>query len=271
MKFVRALSLCLFVPALASAVVWNNQITNEQTLAFGNDPRLRGVGWLVGRGTGSFLGVSRDGIAWGISAKHVVDTNDTARFRVGDDGEFDIANAVGYAGSDISVFQILGWNLSLANKKLHTSGNYTAGTRFISAGYGNHGPENWTSQSFDARRRGFETVLDSFEPNDPSLWFEDQPFLIDRFDAPGDPNFRTLEGFGAPGDSGSFLLDEQDQIWGVLTDGQPERYGNRNWYATITPALAQQIYATTNIDPVPEPSSLLALAAGLWCCARRRG
>jgi hypothetical protein len=272
MQIKRALLLSFssyFVGSAAWAVVWTNTVTDQDVLNFGNDQRLRGVGWLVGSGTGTFLGTDTNGVAWGITAKHVAGQGATGTFQVDGGGSYAYGNTIAFSGADVSVFQIVGWNENLPNKRLYTEGVYTAGTQFISAGYGTHGPEDQSLIGFDQRRRGFQTVLDSFRPNDTSLWFEDQPFLIDRFDAPGSPNAQPLEGFGAPGDSGSPLIDTQDRIWGVLTDGQPERYGNVNWYATITPTLAADIYAATGI-PVPVPGVLITFAGGAYLATRRR-
>ncbi len=257
---------------ISQAVVWSNELTDANMIAFGQDVRFAGTGRLsIGGsfGTGSFLGISRTGEAWGISAKHVVDTGDTGSFFLPGLGTYSISNATGFAGKDVSVFKINGWNQNLPSRRLYTSGVYTVGTRFYSAGFGGNRPESGNTYDFDNNRRGFQTILDQYLPVN-NLWPEAQPFLIDRFDAPGDPNHQPFEGFGAPGDSGSFLLDDQNQIWGVLSGGDFEKYGAENWYASITPTLANQIYTVTNIDPVPEPATVIALMAGVGALARRR-
>jgi hypothetical protein len=125
----------------------------------------------------------------------------------------------------------------------------------------------WTNG--DLRVRAFQTRLDSYRPADPSLWFELQPFLIDRFDRPGEPNHMPLEGFGAPGDSGSFLLDDSNNIWGILTNGEVEKYGALNWYATITPSLASTIYGITGLSPIPEPTTIACFGAVSLVLLRR--
>jgi hypothetical protein len=268
-----ATSIALFagLSSMAHAVVWANTLTNQNVLDFGDDPRFARVGVINGRGTANYFGQARDGTHWGITAKHVVDTGFTGQFYVEGTGTFTVTEVIGFAGVDISVFKIGGWTASMSTMQLYTGGSYAPGTRFVSAGYGAFGAEAaWPNQSFDGQRRGFQTRLDSFRANDPSLWFEPQPFLIDRFDAPGDPNFEPIEGFAAVGDSGSFLMDEQNRVWGFLTNGEPERYGGINWYATVTPTLANTIYQRTNVDPVPEPMTLASLGAGIAFLVRRK-
>lgn len=275
MRIERFGLICVAATVLAptsKAVVWSNELSDATMIAYGQDARFAGTGKLtVGGsfGTASFLGISRTGEAWGITAKHVADTGDSGSFFLPGLGTYTISSTTGFAGLDVSVFKINGWNQNLPSKRLHTSGVYTPGTRFYSAGFGGNRPESGNTYDFDNNRRGFQTVLDSYLPTN-NLWFEPQPFLIDRFDAPGSANHQPLEAFGAPGDSGSFLLDDQNQIWGVLSGGDFEKYGARNWYATITPTLANQIYSVTNIDPVPEPATLIVLTAGIGALARRR-
>ena len=61
--------------------------------------------------------------------------------------------------------------------------------------------------------------------------------IRDRFTAPPDPHLRPTQGFGAPGDSGHALLDPGNNILGVLSGGENEVYGNRTWYAFISPSV----------------------------------
>lgn len=269
-SFVSAAIVLAISSSSAQAVVWSTATTDQALLTFGTDPRFAGVGYLVGRGTATYLGTNAAGQAWGITAKHIAGQGASGSFQFFGETPYTFTDTVEFAGADVSVFRIQNWDRSLPNLALHTSGMYTPGTEFISAGYGTHAAEDGSDIGFDQRRRGFQTVLDSFRPNDPSLWFEPQPFLMDRFDAPGDPNARPLEGFGAGGDSGSPLLDSQNRLWGVLTNGQVERFGNLNWYATITPDLANQIALTTGLAVPTPPAAVAFLGAALIATRRRR-
>jgi hypothetical protein len=270
-RFVAAVALLVVCHGPADAVVWSNELTDTDMLNFGQTPRFAGVGRVVGGATGSYLGTNALGQTWGITAKHVTPSSAAnPAFELYQVGTYPIVDVVDLPGVDISLFRFTGWDQNLPNLGLNATGNYTPGTRLYSAGFGVIAAEQDVPNYYasgDLRVRAFETRLDSYRPADPTLWFELQPFLIDRFDAPGDPNHLPLEGFGAPGDSGSFLLDDNNQIWGILTNGEVERYGALNWYATITPELADSIYAITAI---PEPASILVVVAASTIVARRR-
>jgi hypothetical protein len=257
----------------ARGVVWSNELTDAQMIAFGQQPRFAGVGRVVGGATGSFFGRNAAGETWGITAKHVSPGAVTnAAFELYQVGSYPIVQVVDLPGVDITLFRFTGWDQSLPNLGLNMSGQYTPGTRLFSAGFGVIAAEEEVPNyraSGDLRVRGFETRLDSFRENDPTLWFEPQPFIIDRFDRPGDANHMPFEGFGAPGDSGSFLLDEQNRIYGILTNGQVERYGNINWYATITPEVASTIVGITGI-PTPGAAGVMVLGS-IVVMRRRRG
>jgi hypothetical protein len=262
------------VASLASpsiAVVWSNELTDAQMIAYGQTPRFAGVGRVVGGATGSYFGTNAAGETWGITAKHTSPAGvPTAAFELYQVGSYPIVQVVDLPGVDITLFRFTGWDQNLPNLGLNTSGVYTPGTPLYSAGFGVIAAEEEVPNyraSGDLRVRAFQTRLDSFRANDPSLWFETQPFLIDRFDRPGDANHMPLEGFGAPGDSGSFLIDDNNQIYGILTNGQIERYGNLNWYATITPDVAASIISITGI---PSPSVATMMLASVACVARRR-
>lgn len=261
------------LPGLSSAIVWRNDITEATVLNYGASAKFAGVGkvdlggWF---GTGTFLGIGTGGQAWGISAKHVITTGNTGTFRMSNGGTYSITQAIGIAGTDISIFKIAGWNRNVFTPGLHDNGIYTTGTQLDSAGYGGHGAQgslggNW---QYDNQLRGMQTVLHSTRT--ASFAGESQFQLIDRFDAPGSANVRPIEGFGASGDSGSMLLDNNGLIWGVLSGGQFETYGNDNWYAAITPQIAQTIYTTTGISPVPEPITMIGLLGVAGLAARRR-
>lgn len=259
------------VASTGSAIVWRNDISASTVTTFGNDSRFQGVGRVTvsgGSGTGTFLGIGSGGQAWGISAKHVITTGETGVFTFEDGGSYNISQAIGFAGVDVSIFKISSWNRSVFTPGLNTTGTYTLGTNLDSAGYGLYGSEGNSPWQWDHKRRGMQTKLHTTQMR--TFAGENQFMLIDRFDSPSDPNVRPIEGFGAPGDSGSMLLDGNGKIWGVLSGGEFEQYGALNWYATITPQIAQQIYQTTGINPVPEPATLAVLGIGALAIARRR-
>ncbi|QYK52070.1 MAG: PEP-CTERM sorting domain-containing protein [Fimbriimonadaceae bacterium] len=267
-----AVGVVAVVPVMSQAIVWRDGRTDAEMQAFGATSRFLGVGKVNvggGFGTGTFLGIGTGGQAWGISAKHVITTGNTGTFTFGDGGSYSITQAIGFAGVDVSIFKISGWNRNVFTPGLNTSGVYTLGTEFDSAGYGGHGQVgtmggNWL---YDNNRRGMQTVLNSTQTR--VFNGESQFMLIDEFTSPAN-GARFYEGFGAPGDSGSMLLDNSGKIWGVLSGGEFEQYGAKNWYATITPTIANQIYQTTGINPVPEPASMMVLGAGIAALVARK-
>lgn len=257
------LGLLAVAASSASAVVWRNDRTDAQMLAFGADARFAGVGQLfVGGGFGSatYLGFG-NGSHWLLTAKHVIGTGQTGTFKFFGGPSFGVTGTIGLAGVDISVAKITGWNLSAPLYSLNM-GATVPGTHIVSAGYGGSCPESQAGNyNFDDKRRGFETLIDSVDGSNQ---------VIDRFQAPGDPLCQNLEGFGAPGDSGSALIGDDGRIYGVLTGGQLEQYGNINWYAGLNATTSAQIYSLTGISQVPEPMSLTALGLGALALIRRR-
>jgi hypothetical protein len=231
-------------------------------LNFGQDARFAGVGQLWvggGYGTATYLGFG-NGSNWLLTAKHVIGSGETGTLKFFGGPSFSITGTVGLAGVDISVAKINGWSLS-APTLLLNMGTTVSGTHIVSAGYGGSCPESQApNYNFDDRRRGFESVIDSVDGSNQ---------VIDRFQAPGDPLCQNLEGFGAPGDSGSMLMGDDGRVYGVLTGGQIEHYGSINWYAGINPTTAAQIYSITGV-PVPEPASMFALSIGALALLRRR-
>lgn len=271
-ELIIAVGLLAAFPAVSSAIVWRNDISGATVLNYGAGSRFQGVGSVNvggGFGTGTFLGIGTGGQAWGISAKHVITTGNTGTFTFQDGGNYTISQAIGFAGVDVSVFKINGWNRNVFTPTLNTTGVYTIGTQFDSAGYGGHGAEGSLGggYGFDIKRRGMQTVLHGTRT--ASFAGESQFQILDLFNSPTN-GARPVEGFGAPGDSGSMLLDNNGAIYGVLSGGQFEQYGALNWYAAITPTLAANIYSTTGINPVPEPMSMLAFAGLAGVIARRR-
>ncbi|MCB0825419.1 MAG: PEP-CTERM sorting domain-containing protein [Armatimonadetes bacterium] len=271
-KLLFGVGLLAVLPVTSSAIVWRNDISETTVLNYGAGARFQGVGKVNvggGFGTGTFLGIGTGGQAWGISAKHVITSGETGSFTFEDGGSYAISQAIGFAGADVSVFKINGWNRSVFTPTLSTTGIFTVGANLDSAGYGGHGAEGSLGggYGFDERRRGMQTALHSTRT--ASFGGESQLQLVDLFNSPTN-GARPVEGFGAPGDSGSMLLTDSGQIWGVLSGGQFEQYGAFNYYAAITPTLAQSIYNVTGIDPVPEPMTLFAIAGLAGLVARRR-
>jgi hypothetical protein len=263
--FIRtAASAAAFAAVVVSqAVVWRSDRTDEQILAFGTDSHFAGIGqlWVGGGfGTATFLGMG-NGSAWLISAAHVIGTNGTGSFKFFNGPTFSVSQGWQVPGVDVSVAKITGWNLNVWTPTLNT-GAITPNTFIISAGYGGSCREadrGTTGLQFDNKRRGFETKIVGVNGG----------YVVDRFDSPSDPNVCNLEGFGAPGDSGSPLIDPNGAILGVLTSGDPEFYGGLNYYSTITSSVAQQILQHTGV-PVPEPVTVTAFALGLAGVLRRR-
>ncbi len=232
---------------------------------------FQGVGMVNvggGYGTGTFIGTG-NGFAWGITAKHVISTGETGTFTFESGASYAITQATGFVGTDISIFRMSSFASGVSTPGLNTSATFTVGTNLDCAGYGGHGAEgslggNWI---YDNKRRGMQTKLDSMGTY--TISGETYTAIVDRFDRPTDPNVRPIEGFGAPGDSGSALIDPNGVILGVLSGGQFEAYGNKNWYAALTGSVTSQIYNITGITPVPEPTPLIAVGLGGLLLRRR--
>ena len=260
-------SAFLIVCVATQAIVYRHDRTDAQMLAFGAESQFLGVGqlWVGGGfGTGTFIGYG-NGSAWLLTAKHVIDTGDTGTFAFANGDSFAVTDAFGLAGVDISVAKISGWTLNVFAPTLNMD-PITGGTFVRSAGYGGSGragtqpPGGWV---YDDQRRGMETKIAGLYPSGE---------IHDIFDSPTSPDVTNMEGFGAPGDSGSALVTSAGVALGVLTGGQFEAYGNSNWYATLTAEQSRIIYAHTGIDPnpVPEPASMVALSLGALAVLRRR-
>lgn len=260
--------LALAMAVSGQAIVWRHDIAESQILNLGNSARFQGVGRITvggGIGTGTFLGFNGSGQAWGLSAKHVITTGNTGTFSFENGQSFNIVQAIGLAGTDVSVFRLSSFNSGVFTPKLNMSATFATGTNIESAGYGLHAPQGQT-QTLDNKRRGMQSIIDGTE----NITFGGSTFLAirDRFLSPTNLNVRPLQAFGAAGDSGSALFTDSGTLLGVLTGGETEIYNNRNWYAALTPAISQQIITLTGV--VPEPATMAALGLGVLAMARRR-
>lgn len=264
----------------AFGVVWRNDITETTVLNFGATSRFLGVGMVDtggGYGTGTFIGFGTGGAAWGITAKHVIGTagNVGAQFKFQSGATYSIVQSIGFTGTDITIFKMASFASGIFQPGLNSAATFTVGQDLDSAGYGGSGAQgtqtnsnNWT---YDNKRRGMQTKLDGTVAN---FNFNGDTFLAlqDKFNSPvtDAANCRPIEGFGAPGDSGSALFATDGTILGVLSGGQFETYGNLNWYAALTSNITTQIYSTTGITPVPEPATMAAFGLGALVALRRR-
>ena len=253
--------------ASSQAIVWRHDIPESQVLALGNDPRFQGAGRVAvggGVGSGTFIGFNSSGQPWGLTAKHVITTGQTGTFQFENGNNFSIVQAIGIAGSDVSVFRMSSFLTGIFAPGLNNNATVATGTLIDGAGYGFHAAQGQT-QTLDNKRRGMQSRVDGMETI--SFGGENILTIRDRFLSPTDPNVRPTQGFGAPGDSGHALLDPSNNIIGVLSGGQFETYGNFNWYSMITPAIRTQIMTLTG---VPEPATMAVLGLGLAALARKR-
>lgn len=273
-KVVRylALVLTLFVAASAPAVVWRNDITDAQVLTFGNDPRFVGVGQvdtLLGFGTGTYIGHG-NGAGWILSANHVITAGEAGTFRLPGYGTFDISETFRIPDTNISVSRLVNFEVSIFAPALISTG-VSLGTDFVSAGFGGSRPESGGTLEFDGQRRGFQSRTAGFyTETDPSETTFPGQYVIDVFNSPASADIQPLEGFGAPGDSGSMMLTSTG-IAGVLSYGSGDiRYGSQSAYSQLTPEISSEIYNRTGIGAVPEPATLAALGLGAVAMLRRR-
>ena len=260
-------SLCL--PVIAPAIVWSNNLTEAQVNNFGaTDSRFQGIGMVYDgssfSATGTYIGFG-NGSHWGLTARHVIDAGSTGSFRFQDGGFYNNTQGFNILNADVSVFRISGWNRSVFTPIIRNDNTFAPGTNIVSAGYGLHGPEGGSPWGSDNIRRGMTSKIERTETR--NLIYSTRLAVIDRFDRPTDPNFTSFEGFGAPGDSGSPLIDPSGRVLAVLTGGQFEQYGAINWYSSITTDVANEIQTITG---VPEPASMIALGLGVVALARRR-
>ena len=266
-RTIPLLAVFTAVSASAPAVVWRNDIDDADVLAFGNTSQFIGVGELVDAGgTGTYIGRG-NGFGWVLTANHVLTNGETSAFRLPGLGTWQLNNTYRIPGTDVSIARLVNFNLDIFAPQLNTA-PIDAGALFVSAGFGLSREESLDDYNDDGRRRGYQSRLTGIETRTSSSTGPGT-YVIDRFDSPTDPNVQPLEGFGAPGDSGSMVLSAQG-IVGVLSFGDYEKYGAENRHAALTPAVTQQIFARTGIVPVPEPATLAALGVGALALLRRR-
>ena len=268
-RFAAAALFALSISPAAQAIVWAENLTNQQVINFGtNDSRFQGIGRVfVGNtfsATGTYIGFG-NGSHWVLTARHVIEQGETGSFRFRDGGQYTINAVFNILGADISVARLSSWNRNVWTPTITATPTFAVGTNLVSAGYGRNGQVGNSPWQLDDQRRGMTTRLHAMQTR--NLIFETGLAVMDRFDAPADANFTSVEGFGAPGDSGSPLIDPNGNVLAVLTGGEFEQYGALNWYSAITTAHANEI---ARITAVPEPASMTALGLAALALLRRR-
>ncbi len=261
--------ILLAIPA--QAVVWADDVSDQDVLDLGTAARFAGVGSTSTGGTATYIGAG-GGRSWIITANHVINLGQTVNFNTPERGDFVAVGRLSFedGGYDITVAELVDPGAAFGGVYAPSLnlGAITAGANVVSAGFGLHASQSQRATSgqldYDGRRRGFQSAVYRFDDG-----FTDG--LHDRFDAPGDVDKRAIEGFGAPGDSGSSFVRESDgAILGILSNGDSEVYGHWNNYAPLTPAISSRIYAYTGIQAVPEPATLAVCGLGTLALLRRR-
>jgi V8-like Glu-specific endopeptidase len=168
---------------------------------------------------------------------------------------------------DFSLVRVNSYNQNPIQLGLNT-GPIVAGSSFVSAGYGGYGQQGQSPWNYSQKLHGMTSRISGTQVDTWAGY--SGTTIIDTFDSPTSSNFTTIEGFGAPGDSGSAVINSNNEIMGVLSYGDFETYGGRNYYWALTQSNVASIYQTTGITPVPEPLTLAGLGLVALVAARRR-
>lgn len=136
----------------AVSVVWRDDITDAQVLAFGATSPFSGVGTIT---IGSGFGV---GSGWVLTANHVLTTGRTGTFVLPGLGSWTIAGAYRFAGPGVSVGRLTGFTTTgLFTPTLNLT-PYRPNQPVVSTGFGLSPTQSSDTYNDDGKRRGLYTV-----------------------------------------------------------------------------------------------------------------
>ncbi len=277
------------------AGVIRHDVKDSLYLALGNSPAYASVGQIYGTSIDSAFYASGTLIdpQWVLTAGHVVDSATTLTFSIG--GTAYIASQwVAHpnwdgnllAGYDIGLVHLSQPVYSVTPAVRYT-GNKELGSIVTAVGFGMTGTGTTGAVTFDGKKRGTQNVIDQLY--NPRLLLADFDNPRNRRDSSmGSAKPLQLEGLIAPGDSGGGLFittGEGTFLVGVHSfvaawDGKPNSdYGDisghvrvsafNSWIDSVinnwsTSSVAAGSYATADVSmtAVPEPATLVMLAAG---------